>query len=52
MSLTQRARRLYEDRRLAARWVLAVRYLRARGKWIADPGTPIPDWGNQRKEAA
>lgn len=44
MSLTKRARALYENRTLAARWVLAVRWLRARGKWIADPNTPPPDW--------
>ena len=35
-SLTTRARELFANRRNAARWVLAVRYLRARNLWLLD----------------
>jgi hypothetical protein len=45
MSLTRRARKFYPDnRRLAAKWLLSVRYLRARNLWVVDPGTPTPNW--------
>jgi hypothetical protein len=41
MSLTMQARRLYPgNRRMAARWVLAQRYIKARGIVIR------PWWGN------
>jgi len=45
MSLTTRARRLYSDRRLAAKWVLAVRFLRRENpsRWILD-GFFRPNW--------
>jgi hypothetical protein len=39
VSLTTRARKLYADRRLAAKWVLAVRWLRAHSGWVLD-GAP------------
>lgn len=35
-SLTARARALFPDRRLAAKWVLAVRFLRSRSLWVLD----------------
>lgn len=38
MSLTARARQLYDNRRMAAQWVLAVRWMRARGLWIYEGG--------------
>lgn len=45
MSLTKRAVELYPlSRRLAAKWVIAAKWLRARGRWIHDPGTPAPGW--------
>jgi len=46
MSLTSRARRLYSDRRLAAKWVLAVRFLRRENpsRWILDNGALRPGW--------
>jgi hypothetical protein len=46
MSLTTRARRLHYTRRNAAKWVLAVRYLRARNLWLIENGRP-PKWGNK-----
>lgn len=39
-----RAMELYGDRRNAAHYLRAVRYLRARRIWINDPGTPAK-WG-------
>lgn len=46
MSLTTKARRLYPDnRRLAARWVLAQRYIKARSIVIR------PWWGNAPPDA-
>lgn len=44
MSLTSQARRLYGRNRMAAKWVLAVRHLRATGRWILDRDTPHPQW--------
>ena len=52
MSLTRRARRLFEDRKSAAKWVLAVRYLRKRGKWVADSSSTPPNWGKAVDRAA
>lgn len=50
MSMTRRARELYPlSRRLAAKWVIAAKWLRARGLWIHDEGTPTPKWGNQAR---
>jgi hypothetical protein len=46
MSLTTRARRLHYTRRNAAKWVLAVRYLRARNLWLIEGGR-LPKWGNK-----
>jgi hypothetical protein len=46
MSLTMRARRLHKDRLNAAKWVLAVRYLRKHNLWILENGRR-PDWGNK-----
>jgi len=43
MSLTQHARALYPNRRLAAKWVLAVRWLRAHSGWVLD-GVAVK-WG-------
>jgi hypothetical protein len=46
MSLTARARKLYpNNRRLAARWVLAKRYI------IANDIRIRPWWGNSREAA-
>jgi hypothetical protein len=42
-SLTRRARDLYSDRRMAAKWVLAARNLRARRVWILEGAAP--KWG-------
>lgn len=42
-SLTRRARDLYSDRRMAAKWVLAARNLRANNAWILDGA--VPKWG-------
>jgi len=38
MSLTTRALTLHACRRNAAKWVLAIRYLRARHLWILEGG--------------
>lgn len=38
MSLTTRAMELHSCRRLAAKWVLAVRYLRKRNLWVLESG--------------
>ena len=46
-SLTAHARKLFSDRRLAAKWVLQCRRLRAMGKRIVDPGNTFhPGWIN------
>jgi hypothetical protein len=39
MSLTTRAVTLHPDRRNAAKWVLAVRYLRRRNLWVLESGS-------------
>jgi len=46
MSLTARAKQLYPCRRNAAKWVLAVRYLRSKNLWIVEGGKR-PSWGNK-----
>jgi hypothetical protein len=46
MSLTTRARRLHYKRRDAAKWVLAVRYLRKNNLWLLEGGK-APKWGNK-----
>lgn len=38
MSLTMRATALHPSRRNAAKWVLAVRYLRKRNLWVLESG--------------
>ena len=42
-SLTRLARNIYADRRMAAKWVLAARNLRARHAWILQ--VAAPKWG-------
>jgi hypothetical protein len=42
-SLTRRARDIYADRRMAAKWVLAARNLRAHDAWILEGAAP--KWG-------
>lgn len=42
MSLTTRAKELHPNRRNAAKWVQAVKYLRQRNAWIFDPGSRVP----------
>ena len=42
-SLTRRARDIYADRRMAAKWVLAVRNLRAHHAWLLEGAAP--KWG-------
>ena len=42
-SLTRRAREIYADRRMAAKWVLAARNLRAHHAWILEGA--VPKWG-------
>ena len=50
-SLTRRARDIYADRRMAAKWVLAIRNLRAHDAWILDGAAP--KWGcKQRRSPA
>ena len=44
MSLTKYARKLHSNRRNAAKWVLAVQYLRSKNLWILE-GAAIK-WGN------
>lgn len=48
MSLTQRARNLFPTRINAAKWVIAVRWMRSRSKnlWILEGGK-LPSWGNK-----
>ena len=43
MSLTQKALQLHPCRRNAAKWVLAVRYLRSKNLWILERGRK-PSW--------
>ena len=38
MSLTTRAMALHQCKRNAAKWVLAVRYLRKRNLWVLESG--------------
>ena len=45
MSLTRYARRLYPNRRNAAKLVLAIRYLRAKNLWVLEGGAV--KWGNK-----
>lgn len=47
MSLTQRAVNNFPTRRNAAKWVLAVRYLRSKKLWVLDNGK-APNWGAKR----
>jgi hypothetical protein len=42
-SLTRRARVIFADQRMAAKWVLAVRNLRMHKAWILDGA--VPKWG-------
>jgi hypothetical protein len=42
-SLTHRARGIYADQRMAAKWILAVRNLRMHSAWILDDA--VPNWG-------
>lgn len=42
MSLTSRAMQLHPNRRNAAKWVCAARYLRQRNAWIHDQGSRRP----------
>ena len=42
-SLTRRARVIFADRRMAAKWVLAARNLRTNNAWILDGA--VPKWG-------
>lgn len=46
MSLTTRAAALHPCRRNAAKWVLAVRYLRRKNLWVLENGRQ-PKWGNK-----
>jgi len=47
-SLTRRARDIYSDRRMAAKWVLAARNLRAHNAWILEGA--VPKWGCKRPD--
>jgi hypothetical protein len=38
MSLTTRASALHPNRRNAAKWVLAIRYLRSKHLWVLEGG--------------
>lgn len=42
-SLTRRAVKLHLNRRNAAKWVLAIRYLRSKNLWILERGKR-PSW--------
>jgi hypothetical protein len=44
-SLTRRARDIYDDRRMAAKWVLAARNLRAHNAWILEGADA--KWGSK-----
>ena len=48
LGLIAQARQFYPDRRLAAKWVVAVRFLRARHLWILDGARA--KWGNAQIE--
>jgi len=48
-SLTRLARNIYADRRMAAKWVLAARNLRARHAWILQ--VAAPKWGCKRRRS-
>ena len=44
MNLTTRARLVYPSRRNAAKWVLAIRYLRRKNLWVLDQFSRKPTW--------
>jgi len=44
MSLTSRAKALHPNRRNAAKWVIAVRYLRRKNLWVLDQFSKRPSW--------
>lgn len=44
MSLTSRAKELHPNRRNAAKWVIAVRYLRRKNLWVLDQFSKRPSW--------
>ena len=44
LSLTARARKLHPNRRNAAKWCLAVRYLRRKNLWVLDQFSRKPTW--------
>jgi len=44
MSLTAQARKLHPNRRNAAKWCLAVRYMRQRHLWVLDKFGRKPSW--------
>ena len=46
MSLTRRAVQLHQNRRNAAKWILAVRYLRRKNLWVMDQFSRKPSWGH------
>jgi hypothetical protein len=45
MSLTKRATEMHANRRNAAKWVLAVRWMRSRSLWVLEGG--VVKWGNK-----
>jgi hypothetical protein len=45
MSLTKRATEMHANRRNAAKWVLAVRWMRSRSLWVLEGG--LVKWGNR-----
>ena len=45
MSLTTRAAMLHPCRRNAAKWVLAIRWMRSRSLWVLEGGKV--KWGNK-----
>ena len=45
MSLTKRAAELYPHRRNAAKWVLAIRYMRINHLWVLEGGAA--KWGHK-----
>ena len=45
MSLTTQARKLHPNsKRNAAKWVLSIRYLRAKNLWVLDQFSKKPSW--------
>lgn len=44
VSLTSKARRIHPNRRNAAKWVMAVRYLRRKNLWVLDKFSRRPSW--------